>query len=171
MMVLPNIDVTTSNHAAAVREMRGAHTVSELTDLQDKQAITETCYRYGLVLDGRDWSSLSTVFTPDAEAYYLDMPPCIGYQAIEDTCRTSLSILDASQHLIGNVVASLDGDEADCICYLQAQHVKTDTPGGDLFIIAGRYLDRFVRTNDGWRIKRRSLEAIWSDGNPAVVGA
>jgi SnoaL-like domain len=148
--------------------------MSDLSDLLDKQAITEACYRYGIVLDGRDWSSLSTVFTQDAEAYYLDMPACIGYQAIEDTCRTSLSVLDASQHLIGNVVVSLDGndpDSAECICYLQAQHVKAGTAGGDLFIIAGRYLDRFVRTADGWRIKRRSLEAIWTDGNPAVVGA
>jgi 3-phenylpropionate/cinnamic acid dioxygenase small subunit len=148
--------------------------VSELTDLQDKQEITEICYRYGLVLDSRDWSSLSTVFTSDAEAYYLDMAPCIGYQAIEDTCSSALGALDRSQHLIGNVVVSLTGDDpdtAECICYLQAQHVKTGTDGGDNFIIAGRYLDRLVRTADGWRIKERRLEGMWTDGNPAVVGA
>jgi ketosteroid isomerase-like protein len=147
--------------------------MSDLTDLLDKQAITETCYRYAIVLDNRDWTALATVFTPDAEAYYLDMPPCIGYQAIEDTCRTALSVLDASQHLIGNVTVTLDGDDpdsADCLCYLQAQHVKTGTEGGDNFIIAGRYLDRFVRTADGWRIKQRRLEGVWTDGNPAVVG-
>jgi SnoaL-like domain len=144
--------------------------VSELTDLQDKQEITEACYRYGIVLDNRDWSSLSTVFTPDAEAYYLDFPPCIGYQAIEDTCRTALGALDGSQHLIGNVTVTLHGDEAESICYLQAQHVKAGIEGGDLFAIGGRYLDRFVRTDDGWRIKRRSLEAMWTGGNPAVVG-
>lgn len=145
--------------------------MSELTDLQDKQEITEICYRYALVLDSRDWSSLSTVFTADAEAYYLDMAPCIGYRAIEDTCSSALGVLDRSQHLIGNVTVALDGDEADCQCYLQAQHVKNGTEGGDNFIIAGRYLDRFVRTEDGWRIKRRSLEGMWTDGNPAVVGA
>ena len=144
--------------------------MAELAELLDKQAITETCYRYGLVLDSREWSALSTCFTPDAEAYYLDMPACIGYQAIEDTCRTALSALDGSQHLIANVTVTLDGDEADCICYLQAQHVKAGTDGGDNFIIAGRYVDRFARTADGWRIKRRRLEAMWTDGNPAVVG-
>ncbi|HEU5267722.1 MAG TPA: nuclear transport factor 2 family protein, partial [Jatrophihabitans sp.] len=135
--------------------------MSDLSDLLDKQAITEACYRYAIVLDNRDWPALATVFTPDAEAYYLDMPPCIGYQAIEDTCRAALSVLDASQHLIGNVTVTLDGDDpdsAESLCYLQAQHVKSGTEGGDNFIIAGRYLDRFVRTADGWRIKQRRLE-------------
>ena len=86
--------------------------MSDLSDLQDKQAITETCYRYGIVIDNQDWGALTTCFTPDAEAFFLDMPPCIGYQAIEDTCRTALSVLDRSQHLIGNVTVTLDGDEA-----------------------------------------------------------
>jgi ketosteroid isomerase-like protein len=145
--------------------------MSDLDALLDKQAITEACYRYGIALDSRDWSRLATCFTPDAEAYYMDLPPCHGYQAIEDTCRGALSPLTATQHLIANVTVDLDGDEANSICYLQAQHVKTGTPGGDNFIIAGRYLDVFVRTAEGWRIRERRLEAIWTDGNPAVVGA
>ena len=49
--------------------------------------------------------------------------------------------------------------------------MKTGTEGGDNCIIAGRYLDRFVRTTNGWRIKQRRLEAMWTDGNPAVLGA
>ena len=113
--------------------------MSDLMALQDKQEITEICYRYGLVIDGRDWAALAALFTPDADAYYLDMPPCHGYQAIEDTCRAALTPLSATQHLISNVVVRLDGDHAECSCYLQAQHVKTGTAGGDNFIIAGRY--------------------------------
>jgi ketosteroid isomerase-like protein len=144
--------------------------MSDLDALLDKQAITEVCYRYGIIIDSRDWSRLATCFTPDAQAYYMDMPPCHGYQAIEDTCRQALSPLDGTQHLIANVTVDLDGDEADSFCYLQAQHVKTGTPGGDNFMIAGRYLDRFVRTGEGWRIRQRRLEGIWTDGNPAVIG-
>ena len=144
-----------------------------MTDLkapQDKQEITELCYRYGLTLDGRDWAGLAAVFTPDAEAFYLDMPPCRGYQAIEDTCRIALEPMSATQHLISNVVVRLDGDRAESSCYLQAQHVKAGTPGGDRFIIAGRYDDRLIRTPDGWRIRERRLALIWTSGNPAVAG-
>jgi 3-phenylpropionate/cinnamic acid dioxygenase small subunit len=144
--------------------------MSDIDALLAKQQITEICYRYGINLDNREWSKLRECFTEDAVADYLDMPSCQGYQAIEDTCREALSPLTGSQHLISNVVVTLDGDEADSVCYLQAQHVKSGTPGGDTFIIAGRYLDRLVRAPEGWRIKHRRLEGIWTDGNPAVVG-
>lgn len=137
--------------------------------VQDKQEITELCYRYGLALDGRDWTALAACFTPDAKAYYMDKAPCLGYQAIEDTCREALTPMSATQHLISNVVISLDGDRAESRCYLQAQHVRAGTPGGDNFIIAGRYTDQLVRTPDGWRIRERRLEVMWADGNPAVA--
>jgi 3-phenylpropionate/cinnamic acid dioxygenase small subunit len=144
--------------------------VSDLRALQDKQEITELCYRYGLILDGRDWAGLADLFTPDADAFYLDMPACHGYQAIEDTCRRALTPMSATQHLISNVAVRLDGDQAESSCYLQAQHVKTGTPGGDSFIIAGRYDDKLIRTTAGWRIRERRLEQIWTAGNPAVAG-
>jgi hypothetical protein len=36
-------------------------------------------------------------------------------------------------------------------------------------VIAGRYVDRFARTEDGWRIGERRLDRWWTDGNPAVT--
>src|SRR6185312_3051427 len=77
--------------------------------------------------------------------------------------------LSSTQHLIGNVLVTLAGDAADSVCYLQAQHVRPGTDGGDMFIIAGRYLDRFVRTPDGWQIAQRRFETFWTEGNPAVT--
>ena len=141
----------------------------DLAALADRQEITEVCYRYGLALDDRDWAALAACFTPDADAYYAGRPPARGYQAIEDICRAALAPLSASQHLIGNVVVRLDGDNATSTCYLQAQHVRAGTAGGDNFIIAGRYDNRLVRTPDGWRIRELRLERIWTEGNPAVT--
>src|SRR5437763_4182404 len=137
-------------------------TVPDLRALQDKQEITELCYRYGYAVDRRDWTELASLFTPDANAYYMDLPACHGYQAIEDTCRAALTPLSATQHLITNVVVRLDGDHAEATCYLQAQHVKNRTPGGDNFTIAGRYDDQLARTPDGWRIRERRLASIWT---------
>lgn len=142
-----------------------------MSDVEDKLEITEVCYRYGVHLDSRQWDKLSEVFTADAVADYLDMPRCEGRQAIQDTCSAALGSFTASQHLIGNVLVTLHGDEAESVCYLQAQHVQAGTEGGDNFIIAGRYLDKLVRTPEGWRINYRRLEGMWTDGNPAVVGA
>lgn len=42
---------------------------------------------------------------------------------------------------------------------------------GDRFIVAGRYSDSLVRTEDGWCIAHRRRETWWTDGNPAVVSA
>ena len=127
--------------------------MSDLEVLQAKQEITELCYKYGHYLDAHEWDKLAEVFSEDAVADYMDMPRCDGRKAIQDTCATALGVLDRSQHLIGNVLVTVDGDEAESVCYLQAQHVKNGTEGGDNFIIAGRYVDKVVRTPDGWRIK------------------
>jgi hypothetical protein len=52
---------------------------------------------------------------------------------------------------------------------LHAQHVLPGTTGGEQFIVAGRYLDKLVRTEDGWRIAERTLDAMWTAGNAAVI--
>lgn len=143
--------------------------MTDWTTVQDKQDIAEVCYRYGVAVDNRDWALLSSCFLPDANAFYEGLPACHGYQAIEDTCNRALSPLSGSQHLIGNVLVQLDGDTATAQCYVQAQHVKLGTEGGDLFVFAGRYRDTLVRTPAGWKITERFLDAMWTDGNPAVL--
>jgi hypothetical protein len=66
-------------------------------------------------------------------------------------------------------VARLDGDTARSVCYFQAQHVRTGTPGGETYIIAGRYADTLTRATDGWKITERVQTYLWRDGNRAVV--
>jgi ketosteroid isomerase-like protein len=137
--------------------------------LLDERDITRLCYRYGSTLDDRDWAGLRTCFTDDAVTEYEGLGEFTGYDAIEKVCQAALGPLDRSQHLIGNVVVAVDGDTATAQCYLHAQHVKTGTPGGDLYVLAGRYTDSLARTPDGWRFTRRRLETWWTDGNPAVI--
>lgn len=138
--------------------------------LLDERDITRLCHRYATALDSRDWSLLRTCFLESAVAVYEGIGECAGYDAIEALCRSALEPLTRTQHLIGNVDVVVDGQEASCQCYLQAQHVKEGTAGGDLFVLAGRYTDAVVRTDDGWRIARRTLTTWWTDGNPAAVG-
>lgn len=133
-----------------------------------KQEIAEVVFRYGYALDSRDWDLLRTCFLPDVVGNY-GGDPLQGYEAIEELCRNTLEPLSVSQHLIGNVSATVDGDEARSSCYLHAQHVRPGTEGGEQFIFAGRYLDRLVRTPEGWRIAERTLEAMWTSGNAAVI--
>jgi hypothetical protein len=141
------------------------------TDLQsvaDEQAIINLASRYCWALDTRDFADLENVFMPDAFAF-LGETECDGIGAIIERVSSALTRLDASQHLVGSHFVALDGDEATHRCYLQAQHVLRGTEGGDLFLVAGMYADRAVRTLGGWRIKHRVLTRIWTSGNPMVV--
>ena len=140
--------------------------------LLDHHEICRLLDRYGLALDDRDWPRFASCFLPDAVAFY---GPVLGrqdgYAAIEKTCRSALERLDSSQHMISNHEVVLDGDTARARCYLQAQHTKAGTPGGDNFLIGGRYIDEIARTPEGWRVRRRELQILWQEGNPDVLGA
>jgi ketosteroid isomerase-like protein len=137
--------------------------------LLDRQAIVDVTHAYCWALDTRDWDALDDVFTPDAVAALTD--PQHGIDAIKARVAAALGPLDESQHLVATHQVVVDGDRATCRCYIQAQHVKRGTPGGDNFIFAGRYEDELVRTPAGWRIERRALIHMWTDGNPAVLRA
>lgn len=47
--------------------------------------------------------------------------------------------------------------------------MKRSAHGGPNFIVAGRYEDQLVRKAAGWKIARRELVIMWTDGNPAVA--
>ena len=144
------------------------HTESDIQDLLDERAITAVLHKYATALDQKDWELFSTCFVPDASAYYETIGLVEGYPAIEALCRTALAEITRTHHLIGNVDITVEGDSARSSCYLHAQHVRPMTPGGDTNIIAGRYDDELVRTEQGWRIRRRELHVWWTFGNPAV---
>lgn len=139
--------------------------------LLDRQEISDLLYRYGSSLDDRDWSRLATCFTPDAVAIYGgELGRRDGYQAIEQTCRNALEPLDSSHHLIGNLEIQIEGDTARSRCYLHAQHTKVGMQGGDNLALGGTYRDELVRAGDGWKIRKRELQIVWQEGNPAVLG-
>src|SRR5919205_11961 len=108
----------------------------------DRDEIFDLAVRYATALDNRDWELLRTCFLPDAVGIYEGIGEVSSYEEIEQICRRALEPLDASQHILSNFVVDIQGDEADFTCYLQAQHVKNDAPGGPNFIIAGTYRDR-----------------------------
>ncbi len=136
--------------------------------LLDERDIRAVLHRYAAALDQKDWALFSTCFVSDASAHYETIGLLEGYPAIEALCRSALINMSRTQHLIGNVDITVDGDIARSSCYLHAQHVRPMTAGGDTNIIAGQYNDELVRTALGWRIRRRKLQVWWTFGNPAI---
>lgn len=141
---------------------------ADVQRLIDRQEIADLCARYASALDTKDWALLESCFA-DAPVFVHPGGRLEGFGAILARAKGALEPLDASQHLLGNIVAYVDGDCARCACYFQAQHVRTGTPGGDTYIIAGSYTDTLTRTPGGWKIAERVQVYQWRDGNRAVV--
>jgi SnoaL-like domain len=137
-------------------------------DLLDRQEIAELCIRYTFALDTKDWALLESCFAPNP-AFVHPGGRLEGFDEILGRTSAALTPLDATQHLLGNIHVEVDGDTARSSCYFHAQHVRAGTPGGELYVIAGRYQDTLVRTDVGWRITERVQTYQWRNGNRAVV--
>jgi len=141
----------------------------DLQTLSDEREIERLCLVYAQALDNKQWERMRDVFTTDAVARYQGVGECNGVDEIIKLCSAGMDYLDRSQHLLSNFVIDVEGDSATSACYLQAQHVREGTAGGENFIMAGRYRDQLVRQPEGWRITQRELDIWWTEGNQAVV--
>jgi ketosteroid isomerase-like protein len=137
-------------------------------DVFDRQAVNDLLVRYVLGLDRRDWAAVATCFDP-AAVFVHPGGRVEGPEEIVGRARAALEPLDASQHLLGSILVTVDGDEARATSYFHAQHVRAGAPGGDLYVIAGSYDDRLRRAGDGWSIVERVQAYSWRSGNPAVI--
>jgi hypothetical protein len=141
---------------------------AKVQELRDVQEIVDVMNQYTTALDTRNWEMLEATMAPDGSADFGNLAG-VGVlespQALVELCRNSLQDLRATQHLQGNYAVRVDGDTAKASCYLQASHFQEGLPGGDNFIVWAKYRDDFVRTPNGWKIKKRYLDTISASGN------
>jgi hypothetical protein len=141
---------------------------AKIRELSDVREIIDVMNQYTTALDSRNWEMLEATMTPDGQADFGNLAG-VGVlespQALVDLCRRSLQDLKSTQHLQGNYVVEVSGDAAQASCYLQANHFADGLPGGDEFVVWAKYRDDFVRTDQGWKIKKRYLDTIHAGGN------
>ena len=79
----------------------------------------------------------------------------------------SLSQLDWIHHVVSNFQIDLDGDRAAVRAMF---HCTAQLPGvADALVTGGYYDEEFVRTRDGWKIRRLFEDNRWMQG-PAAPG-
>lgn len=161
--------------------MTKTSTQTAFTQVQDRQAIVDLTIDYAWIIDHGQRDRLPEIFTNDVVLSISDIRGAEGtgatyterqFDGIDEVIAKidgSLGRLSVSQHLVSNQQVEIDEDSATCRSYLQAQHTRRGTEGGDNFILGGRYVDELVRTDDGWRIARRVLFIDWLEGNPEVL--
>jgi hypothetical protein len=133
--------------------------------MSDRIDISDLLVRYTTALDTRDWDLLHSCFTEDA---VVDFDRLGGRKDGWAEIRGAAGIVtgfDRTQHMLSNIVITIDTDEAQASSYIQALHVI----GGEVLIIGGVYHDRLVRTPAGWRIAHRRLDPVWQSGDSVLA--
>ena len=137
-----------------------------IESLLAKQEIYELSCQYARALDRLDPMLLRSVFLPGAFCEY-------GFYdgSVEGFVDLAMSALDGhadNHHMLGQAWIEVEGGEAFGEVYFHAYHkVPVDTGFEDL-VIAGRYLDRYVKRDGSWKIAYRSERNDWSRTAPTA---
>ncbi len=131
-----------------------------LQEISDRIEINNLLIDYCTAVDAKNFAEFDNIFTADA---YIDYTcfggPKGGLTDIKAFLTQSMKQFPNTQHMIANCRIWLDGDTAKArtIC-----HNPMETPIGDgKFQIAYFglwYVDKLIRTENGWRIKERVEE-------------
>ena len=138
------------------------------TELADRAEIQDVIVRYGWAIDTKDWALLDTCFTDDAYVDYSSNPGGVQgpYKEVRGWLEKMMSAFPVTQHLMSNVLVSLNGDRATCQTMVtNPQGAATREGPLHFFYVGGRYDDEFVRTAAGWRIERRVETTLWFQGS------
>lgn len=135
-----------------------------LREISDRIEIDDLLTRYATAVDSRDWDLYATCFTPDAFIDYTSAGGIKGtVQEVRDWLAKVLLVFSMTQHVVANRVVVIRGDTATArSCFYNPMGVPDGNGSMTLFIDGGYYNDRLVRTAEGWRIRERIEESVYS---------
>ena len=145
-----------------------------LQEISDRLEIQQLMFNYSTAIDSKDFDLLDQVFTPDAYIDYRVMGGIDGrYPEIKAWLKKSLAAFPHYFHMLGNAQIKIDGDTATSktICFNPMTTPMPGTGAIHVFYCGLWYLDKHVRTPEGWRMTERVEEACYVDAVPAHVKA
>jgi hypothetical protein len=124
--------------------------------LLDRQAIVEVLHHYCRGVDRKDRGALERVYWPEAVDDHVHVR-LSGPDYVEHVLRATATMRTA--HHLGNILVEFDGPtQARCESYFLGLHEMPGEGGETIFLQhAGRYLDRFEKRGEAWRILARTL--------------
>lgn len=126
--------------------------------LMDEREIRDVLYRSARGGDRIDTELLRSCYHEDALDHhepFFDLPVAEFLQGFEVRMQ---SVSNGHQYLMGNIKIELDGDIAhtETYCWSATKQVEVAENGDPLIRMTGcRYVDRFERRHDIWKIAER----------------
>lgn len=134
---------------------------ARMEEMLAKQDCQDLVYRFARGLDRRDEATLRSVFHPDGtddHGYFKGT----GSEFVEWVLPL-LGTMERTQHLIGNVLVEVRGDDAVSESYFLASHDLTGADGEPArMTAAGRYLDQFRKHEGEWKLLHRQAIYDWN---------
>lgn len=133
----------------------------------DERAISRTVIQYATGVDTRNWELYRACFTEELEIDFSSWDPSAkGTMRADDwVAGVALSGFQATQHISTNHVIHVNGDEATCVSYMQAQHYLPNAHGENTLTLGGYYTNTLVRSGESWKIRKCHLTVTWTTGN------
>src|SRR5688572_715826 len=171
--------------AGAVPAMAQAPTLEQRVQrMEDESTIRRMLIEYGAFLDAKDYRSYAALFASDG-VWHGGFGSFTGPAAIEAMLTENLGapepgfVNKANFHMLTNPLITIDGERAHVESkYLFWTRSPDDRPTP---LLAGRYVDEFVREGGEWRIARRTTwgaipyrdpnEPRAAGGGPAAASA
>jgi hypothetical protein len=139
------------------------------SDAEDRFEITELMDRYGVVHDFGSPEEYAALFTPDGEMAISGTPVVIkGREALMAQAKRDHERyvtptgpngenVSFMRHIITNRVVTLTGQgTATGSCYVTT--MIHDGDNGPVLMSFGRYIDRYVKLDDEWKIAHRDIK-------------
>jgi hypothetical protein len=136
----------------------------------DRREIHETVLRYCRAVDRLDFPAVRATYADDGVDRHT------GFSGTADDfvawLERMLPLLDGTMHLVGNHLCDLDGDQAVAETYGTAVHWGTPSTEPLMNFTSGfRYVDHFVRTPQGWRVRERFAVREWTRNDVGRLAA
>ena len=131
-----------------------------LQEISDRMEIEDLVYEYAAIIDPKRFDDLANVFTEDAQIDYSDVGGPVGnLEQITAFLKQVMGMFPNHQHLNANPQIRVDGDSATgrVMCFNPQEMAKPDG-STHIFMVGLWYVDEYRRTDNGWRISKRTEE-------------
>ena len=135
---------------------------SLLRQLLDRQEITAVMAAYTRWADMNQPEQQAAVFIEGCRVKYHLTDWIVGREALTEALVTALARYAKTSHHLSSIEIDFDGpDSATAQSAVIAWHRRYD---GSEWTLYGRYVDRWTRTGQGWRLTERELRAAGAVG-------
>ena len=139
-----------------------------LQQISDRLEIEQLSVDYANAIDSGNFDALDRVFTPDAYIDYRAMGGIDGrYPEIKAWLKPALGKFPSYSHMVGNITATVTGDTATgrTLC-LNPMVVDLGEGKTQVMFLGLWYVDKFIRTPEGWRMTERVEESCFAHNVP-----